>query len=128
MYQFYYFLRRILFTVITNSSCPFTFSSSFIILYLISFIAFWVRILIDFLNSVFPSGFHYHASMVHSKEIKFLLSIPHTNNFFCINCQTFFTSFFFGKMPFHILLHTLFCSPYFLYITEICARYFRFSL
>lgn len=37
MYQFYYFLRRILFTVISNPSCPFTFNASFIMLYIVLF-------------------------------------------------------------------------------------------
>ena len=37
MYQFYYFLRRILFTVIANPSCPFTFNASFIMLYIVLF-------------------------------------------------------------------------------------------
>ena len=37
MYQFYYFLRRILFTVIANPSCPFAFNPSFIILYIVTF-------------------------------------------------------------------------------------------
>ena len=37
MYQFYYFLRRILFTVIANPSCPSTFNASFIMLYIVLF-------------------------------------------------------------------------------------------
>ena len=37
MYQFYYFLRRILFTVIANPSCPFTFNALFIMLYIVLF-------------------------------------------------------------------------------------------
>ena len=37
MYQFYYFLRRILCTVIANPSCPFTFNASFIMLYIVLF-------------------------------------------------------------------------------------------
>ncbi len=37
MYQFYYFLRRILFTVIANPSCPFTFNASSIMLYIVLF-------------------------------------------------------------------------------------------
>ena len=40
MYQFYYFLRRILFTVIANPSCPFTFKASFIMLYIVLFYLF----------------------------------------------------------------------------------------
>lgn len=40
MYQFYYFLRRILFTVISNPSCPFTFNASFIMLYIVLFYLF----------------------------------------------------------------------------------------
>lgn len=40
MYQFYYFLRRILFTVIANPSCPFTFNASFIMLYIVLFYLF----------------------------------------------------------------------------------------
>ena len=37
IHQFYYFLRRILFTVIANPSCPFTFNASFIMLYIVLF-------------------------------------------------------------------------------------------
>ena len=37
MYQFYYFLRRILFTVIANPSCPFVFNLSVVILYIVLF-------------------------------------------------------------------------------------------
>mgnify|MGYP007124143353 FL=1 len=37
MYQFYYFLRRILFTVIVNPSCPFIFNLSVIVLYIVLF-------------------------------------------------------------------------------------------
>ena len=37
MYQFYYFLRRILFTVIVNPSCPFVFNLSVIVLYMVLF-------------------------------------------------------------------------------------------
>ena len=37
MDQFYYFLRRILFTVIANPSCPFAFNASFIMLYIVLF-------------------------------------------------------------------------------------------
>ena len=37
MYQFYYFLRRILFTVIANPLCPFAFSLSFVMLYIVLF-------------------------------------------------------------------------------------------
>jgi len=37
MDQFYYFLRRILFTVIANPLCPFAFSLSFVMLYIVLF-------------------------------------------------------------------------------------------